>query len=317
MSRIIGQYTGKTHGALVLIFGAIHGNETAGPAAIQEVFRMLEHEPLVNPGFEFRGKIMGIMGNLQAYNAGQRFLQHDLNRIWTKENVERIRQSQIDQLEAEDREIAEIDALMQAEIQAYQPEALVLLDLHTTSAGGGIFCIPTDQQSSLRLAKTLHVPVILGLLEEIEGAFLQFAIGNQLVARAHPLPTVGVAFESGQHEDPSSISRAISAVISCLRASGCIHSEDVDNRHERMLLRYSQTLPKVTRIKHVHHIKPGDQFKMRPGYHNFQAIHTHEHLADDITGPVYAPLNGLILMPLYQAKGSDGFFIVETLDPDQ
>ncbi len=80
MSRLIGQYTGTTRGALVLVFGAIHGNETAGPQALKEVFRMLKREPLVNPGFEFKGRLVGFTGNLQAYKAGQRFLQHDLNR---------------------------------------------------------------------------------------------------------------------------------------------------------------------------------------------------------------------------------------------
>jgi succinylglutamate desuccinylase len=67
-------------------------------------------------------------------------------------------------------------------------------------------------------------------------------------------------------------------------------------------------------LKYVHRIQAGDQFKMRPGYINFQRIQQQEHLADDITGPIYAPMNGLILMPLYQSKGSDGFFIVEAQD---
>ena len=314
MSRLIGQYTGTTRGALVLVFGAIHGNETAGPQALKEVFRMLKREPLVNPGFEFKGRLVGFTGNLQAYKAGQRFLQHDLNRIWTDENIQRIQHAKDSSLEAEDREIAEIHSAIQTEVDHYQPDAMVLLDLHTTSAGGGIFCIPTDQFTSLRLAKTLHVPVILGLLEGIEGAFLQYATRAHFRTSNEPLTTIGVAFESGQHEDPLSVSRAISAIISCLRASGCIHPDDVDNRHESMLRQYSQHLPKVTKLKYVHRIQAGDQFKMRPGYINFQRIQQQEHLADDITGPIYAPMNGLILMPLYQAKGSDGFFIVEAQD---
>lgn len=314
MSRLIGQYTGTTRGALVLVFGAIHGNETAGPQALKEVFRMLKREPHVNPGFKFKGRLVGFTGNLQAYRAGQRFLQHDLNRMWTDENIQRVQRADPTTLVAEEREIAEIYRAIQAEVDAYQPEAMILLDLHTTSAGGGIFCIPTDQFTSLRLAKSLQVPVILGLLEGIEGAFLQYATRTHFIANDAPLTTIGVAFESGQHEDPLSVSRAISAVISCLRAGGCIHPDDVDNRHERMLRQYSAHLPKVTNLKYVHSIKPGDEFKMRPGYINFQRIQKQEHLADDITGPIYAPMNGLILMPLYQAKGSDGFFIVEAQD---
>jgi succinylglutamate desuccinylase len=52
---------------------------------------------------------------------------------------------------------------------------------------------------------------------------------------------------------------------------------------------------------------------MRPGYVNFQPIQQGEHLANDTTGPVLAPEDGLILMPLYQPQGSDGFFVVQEI----
>lgn len=70
-------------------------------------------------------------------------------------------------------------------------------------------------------------------------------------------------------------------------------------------------LPRVTRLVHVHHIRPGDKFKMRPGYVNFQRVEKDEHLADDIRGEVLAPFSSLILMPLYQPQGSDGFFLIK------
>jgi succinylglutamate desuccinylase len=218
------------------------------------------------------------------------------------------------QLSGEDLELFEIHQLLHEEIRDTLPEALVLLDLHTTSAEGGIFCIPTDDQASLRLAKELHAPVILGLLEGLTGTLLHFASGNHFEYGGRPKHTLGVAFEGGQHDDPFSVSRSISAIISCLRACGAIRPEDVDNRHEAILRQFSNRLPKVTTLRHIHHIRPGDSFIMRPGYVNFQSVALGEHLADDATGPILSPENGLILMPLYQAKGSDGFFIVETVE---
>ncbi|MEI6408811.1 MAG: succinylglutamate desuccinylase/aspartoacylase family protein [Bacteroidota bacterium] len=317
MRRLIGEHTGVPSGPLVIVFGATHGNEPAGVLAIQEVLNMLAIEPRVNPGFQFAGKFVGLIGNLQAYLSGQRFLKSDLNRQWTTENIDRI-QHEPKGLEAEDAEISELLDLIHAEIRQNKPEALIFLDLHTTSAEGGIFCIPTDDESSLRLAKTLHAPVILGLFEGIEGTLLNYATsGNHFQVDGYPKHTLGAAFESGQHEDPLSVSRAISAIISCLRACGCIRAEDVDNKHDAILKKYSDQLPKVTRLRYVHKIRPEDAFEMRPGYINFQAIRQNEHLADDITGPIYAPRNGLILMPLYQSKGSDGFFIVEPLEDAQ
>ena len=126
--------------------------------------------------------------------------------------------------------------------------------------------------------------------------------------------TSGAAFEAGQHEDPLSVSRSIAAIVHCLRATGCIGAEDLQNPYESVLERYSERLPKVTRLRYVHHIRPGDAFRMRPGYVNFQPVRAGEHLAEDATGPILSPYDGLMLMPLYQPKGSDGFFIVEALE---
>ena len=50
---------------------------------------------------------------------------------------------------------------------------------------------------------------------------------------------------------------------------------------------------------------------MKPGYRNFQRITKGEELAMDKKGPIYAPKEGMIIMPLYQNSGNDGFFLVE------
>ena len=314
MERIIGTYTGPEPGALVVVFGAVHGNEPAGVQALEEIFRMLAREPRVNPGFAFRGKLVGLIGNRQAFASGQRFLRKDLNRMWTLDNLHRIQHGGPDHLDAEDREMAELIACIQAEISAVRPEALILLDLHTTSADGGIFCIPANDAASLRLAKELHAPVILGMLDGLEGTLLHFATGNHFEINGYPKHSLCAAFEAGQHNDPLSVSRSIAAIVNCLRAAGCIRAEDVDSRHETILKKFSDPLPKVTRLHHVHHIRPGDAFRMRPGYVNFQPIRHGEHLADDASGPVLAPQQGLILMPLYQPLGSDGFFVVREME---
>lgn len=315
--RIIGAFGGAGSGALVLAFGAMHGNEPAGVQALQAVFRMLE-EASREPGFQFQGKLIGLLGNRRAYTAGQRFIAHDLNRYWTSANLQLNRlQSQADQTQdfsAEDWEMTELLDFFQAEISATKPDTVVVLDLHTTSAQGGIFCIPADDAPSLRLAKELHAPVLLGMLQGLEGTMLHFTSGGRFVFGGYPHHAIGVAFEAGQHDDPRSVSRATAAILHCLRASGCL-PEHAFQEHPDALLQDSRSgsLPRVTRLRYVHHIDPGTQFHMRPGYVNFQPIEKGEHLADDNAGPILAPLAGLILMPLYQPRGSDGFFVVEEI----
>ena len=308
----MGQYTGAQNGPLVVAIGGIHGNEIAGIKAIQEVFRMLEKEPEANPGFQFRGNIVGLVGNLEACRTGQRFLECDMNRIWQPDNVARLESVPIDMLHDEERELRELLQAIKDTIKKENAREVVIIDLHTTSADGGIFSIPLeDDPESIRLAKGLHAPVILGLLRGLNGTLMHYASGNHFAENGLPEKVSSVAFESGQHEDPLSVSRAISAIISLLRAVGCVQEHDVDNWHDEILIKYAANLPALTRLSYVHHINPEMAFKMNPGYLNFQPVKAGEVLASDRNGAITAPSDGLMLMPLYQPKGADGFFIVE------
>ena len=49
---------------------------------------------------------------------------------------------------------------------------------------------------------------------------------------------------------------------------------------------------------------------MEPGFTNFQSVRRGKVLARDRTGEIKASETGLILMPLYQTLGNDGFFLV-------
>ena len=307
MQRIIGKYKGpETSGPLLVVTAAVHGNEPAGVKALQSVFEMLEAQ---RP--EFKGTMVGMIGNLQAYQQAMRFIDRDLNRAWIPEQIQRILHADPEHLAAEDREIKALIQLFHELLEAHRPEALILLDLHTTSADGGIFCIPSDDKAALRLAKALHAPVILHLFEGIEGPLLRYAVDGHFNYTAYAPKTIGVAFEAGQHEDPAAVQRAIAVIIHCLRAVGCIEEDALPNRQEQILDAYSRALPKVSSLQYAHHIRPGDAFKMRAGYSNFQKIKRGEHLADDVCGPINSEQDGMILMPLYQSKGSEGFFVIK------
>ena len=195
---------------------------------------------------------------------------------------------------------------VEAEIAECQPERVVLLDLHTTSASGGIFAIATDEPESIRIASGLHAPVITGLMRGIHGTTLHYFTKENF-----HIPVAAAAFEAGQHTDPVSVNRTIAAIINCMRSIGAVRPEDVENRHDEILVEYSKDLPKIADLIKVHSIKPGDNFAMRPGYRNFQPVSKGEQLAQDRNGEIRSPADALILMPLYQPQGSDGFFLVK------
>ena len=119
----------------------MHGNEPAGVLALEEVFRLLEQEPQHNSSFSFRGRLIGVRGNIQAILANKRYLKKDLNRQFTLNNIRKVRSTTEKHLIAEDFELRAIVDLVDQEIQDYQPSQVVIIDLHTTTADGGIFSI--------------------------------------------------------------------------------------------------------------------------------------------------------------------------------
>lgn len=308
-NRIIGTYTGEERGSLLICIGGIHGNEPAGVLALERVFKLLEAEPSKNPEFQFKGQLVGLRGNLKALSIKKRFLVKDLNRQWLPDNVQRIKSTSIEDLDAEDQELKMLNACIESCIEKYQPERLVLMDLHTTTASGGIFSIATDDRESQLIALELHAPVIRGLLDGIDGTTLHYFKPENT-----GVPTVTVCFESGQHDDPESIDNMVAAIINGMRTVGCVEANDVENHHDERLLKYSENLPKIADLLYWHDIQQGDNFKMKPGYNNFQWIKKDELLAHDKTGEIRSNSDGLILMPLYQKQGDDGFFIVQEVE---
>lgn len=309
MERVIGAYTGEEKGPLLICLGGIHGNETAGIEALLEVFQRLEEEPSKNPNFHFRGRIVGLRGNLQALANGIRFIEADMNRMWTPENVKRILETSESLLLSEEQEVKYLYKEILEQIDSYEFDRLLIMDLHTTTALGGIFSICTDDPESLKIANELHAPVITGMLRNISGTTMHFFSKDNF-----DYDLVAVCFESGQHDAHDSKGNAVAAVINCLRTIGCVDPKDVENVHDNRLIKKSDNLPKVTELTYCHSIREEDAFEMKPGYLNFQSIKKGELLAHDRNGAIYSEYDGLILMPLYQPIGEDGFFVVQVVD---
>lgn len=292
---------------MLICLAGIHGNEPSGVKALDLIFKMLEVEPITNPDFIFHGAVIGIAGNLEAIDQNKRYIDKDLNRIWTTENRKRVLSTpREDLLVAEEKEMKDILEVINHEIEVLNPQEIVFLDLHSTTATGGIFSLVSDNPNSRRIGKELHAPVVLGLDKGLVGTTQHY-----FEDPGWDIPTIGIIFESGQHRDPLSVNRAIAAITNCMRTIGCVEADVVENRHDELLTTFSENLPKVTRLAYCHHIQPDDDFHMLPGYRNFQTIEEGELLAHDVKGPIFAPESGYILMPLYQSQGEDGFFIIK------
>lgn len=307
--RIIGKYTGLQKGPLFVVIGGIHGNEPAGITAINHICRMLLGEPEINPSFVLSGIFLGMTGNIPACRAGQRYVRLDLNRIWNEDYLSRVLSLPPEDLQDEEKEMYELYHIIMQYKDHPQIDRLVILDLHTTSASGGIFSIPSDDPESLRIALELHAPVIKGMTKGISGSILHYFKKD-----VTGIDTISLAFEAGHHHDPLSVNRSIAAIINCMRSIGSVQPKDLENQHDNLLLEYAKKLPRVTEMIYKYGIGEGEHFKMVDGYNNFQFVKKGEMLAVDKNGPVKASDDGLLLMPLYQQQGQDGFFIVKEVE---
>ncbi len=306
INRIIGKYKGQQPGPMLIAIGGIHGNEPSGSFAIQEILQLLEREPIRNPNFIFKGTFIGFNGNCQAIEKAERFIEKDLNRQWTKENIANVFLQKSETLKAEDLEIFELITAIKAEIKNISPEKILFLDLHTTTADGGIFSVVTDDSKSINTAQALYAPVIKGLLRGLEGTSLHYFTTENI-----GIETTAVCFEAGQHNDPLSVNRGIAAILNALKSVSCIDSSDIENRHNELLKKYSEGLPRVSELLYCHRIQPDDNFKMKEGYQNFQLLKKGEIIASDKKGDFHTPFDCQILMPLYQKQGNDGFFLIK------
>lgn len=299
-SRIIGD-TGPAPGPVVVVFGSVHGNEPAGCLALERFFATLAER-----GITLAGRLVGIRGNARAGAQSRRFISNDLNRIWTAERLD-ARATDPGNPDDEDAEQLELlEVLMPLLAEATEP--IIFLDLHSSSGDGPPFCCMADVLRNRPIAFGVPIPVILGLEEVIDGALIGY-----LCDMGH----IGIAFEGGPHDDPLTVEHHLGILALTLVNCGALDPADLPEveQHRERLQAATAGLPRVFEIRHRHVITEADRFVMRPGYDNFQPIVAGEHVADDRRGPVTAPEEGVMMLPLYQGQGDDGYFVGRKVSP--
>jgi len=300
--RYVGRVHGTAPGASLIVTGGIHGNEPAGIIAARRVLTHLhEHE------IPLRGDLVAVAGNLDALEMGWRFVEHDLNRVWSSDRVEALRTSDSALDDAEQRQQRELLSIFEEQQRTARGD-VVILDLHTTSAGGPPFCLFSDTLANRRIAMRLGVPAVLGLEECIDGTLLDYSTKAGMNA---------FVVEGGRHDDVASADYHEAAIWLTLIALGMVDYDHVPDatRNRAALADSTRGLPNALEVLYRHPVHETDEFCMRKGYVGFQRISQNEHLADDKLGAIRSRETGRILMPLYQEQGNDGFFVIREILP--
>jgi hypothetical protein len=183
---------------------------------------------------------------------------------------------------------------------------LFFIDLHTTSSASVPFIAINDQLENRKFALHFPVPTVLGIEEYLQGPLLSYL---------NDFGHVALAFEAGQHDDPESIEIHKSFVYLSMLAAKIIRKDQIPDfaSHESRLEECGRLQRGFFEVLFRKQIAVGDEFVMNPGYRNFSPIANGEMLARDRHGEIRSDRNGQIFMPLYQAVGEDGFFIVRKI----
>lgn len=290
--RIIGTYETGNSGPLLFITASIHGNEPAGFLALEKVFEILNKE---RP--EIKGTVVGVTGNRKALQKNTRYIDEDLNRTWTEKNISNHLTNS-----HEKKEMFSIIEVLKKYPKKDFPQRY-FLDCHTTSADSEPYISVQVVNDNDEWAHLFPTYIIRGFSDIVDGSIDKYE---------SQMGMTGFTFEAGQHESPAAIAHHIGMIWHTISYACHLNLTDLATYpKEAVLLEEKRNQRKTFEIIYRYGIADDDQFKMQPGFENFQRIKKEELLAYHNGNPVYSQWDDYIFMPLYQTQGNDGFFVVQ------
>lgn len=299
IERIIADRNDQPDGPTIIFTGGIHGNEPSGVFALQRVFNQLNDSSI-----KMKGRAIALAGNMWALPKGVRFDQQDLNRLWTRERMNQLAAGKLTINNEDDRQQLEINQIIE-ELIRNSKGPLYFVDLHTTSSETVPFLTVNDSLLNRKFTEQYPVPMILGIEEYLDGPLLSWING---------LGYVAFGFEGGQHDDLSAIENHEAFIYLSMVYSGVLHEKDIDFNHfYQVLSRNTKSTKDIYEIYFRYEIQDDENFKMEPGYVNFQPLNRGELIAKSNGQHIINTRDSRIFMPLYQNQGSDGFFRIRPI----
>jgi succinylglutamate desuccinylase len=292
-NRIFHHIKGKYPGATIVFFAGMHGNETAGVYALDNVLNTISEKNVT-------GEIYGVYGNIKALQKNKRFLDSDLNRLWTLEQLNGINDKE--ELNQEEQEQKELFYFINKLLAATQTP-IYFIDLHTTSSKSLPFITINDALINRKFSSCFPVPIVLGIEEYLDGPLLSYL---------NTLGYLSLGFESGQHTDPLAIKNCEAFIHLALKHAGHLNINNFKN-HEDELIKASRDISSIFEVIYKYHIEEKEEFSMKDGFESFQKIKKGALLATSNGKNIYSDYTAKLFMPLYQKSGNDGFFIIRPI----
>ncbi len=293
ISRVIGKYTSNKEGPLLFVTAGIHGNEPSGVKALKKVFKELEK---IKP--EIKGTFVGVAGNTEALNKDLRFVDEDLNRTWTEENIKYGKSDTCEQ-----REMFEIIKVLEQYAEKDFTKRY-FLDCHTTSSPSLPYISVQEVNDNDAWAHEFPTYIIRGFSDIVYGCIDHYLSRTGIT---------GFVFEAGQHSNKSAEENQ-EGIIWLAVSKACKLDLNLLSCYPECVTNFSEkNAPdqKTFEIIHRQGLEERDTFQMEPEFKNFQKIYKGQLLAIHNGKEIKSQWDAYIFMPLYQAQGNDGFFVVQ------
>ena len=297
--RIIGHIKGSQKGPTLIFFGGIHGNEPSGIQILESVF-----DELYKLKEQVNGSVIGIRGNIPALAKERRFLESDLNRIWTSDNINQINSKTNGDRTTEETELVELYRII-SEIIKKETPPFYFIDFHTTSSPTLPFITINDAMINRKFARLFPLPVILGMEEYLEGPLLSYINEKGYVA---------VGFESGQHFTEEAVQNGIAFTWLTLLFAGILGPDQIKRSpHCDKLINAAEGNTNFYEVIYRHTITKEDNFKMAKGFKSFDDLQQGTELARHNGKKISTEHDTIVFMPLYQEQGEEGYFLIRKI----
>ncbi|MFA5270110.1 MAG: succinylglutamate desuccinylase/aspartoacylase family protein [Patescibacteria group bacterium] len=266
--------TGSQPGKTVTIMGGVHGDEVCGVQIIDKLRRNLKVD---------RGTVHLIYGNPRAIQAGKRFVEVNLNRVFREPS------------ELNEKQGVSYEAKRARELMPYLVASDALLDIHSSNTPDSppfVIC----EANSYELAKHFPFATISSGWDVLEpggtDAYVNTGGGQ------------GITVECGYHLDPKAPEIAEETAWEFLKLMGAIDGE--------------QPLPKVPiqthiQVWHIHITK--HNFRPARVFQDFEWLQPNELIGHDGDEQVMAPAASCILFcRKREDPGEEAFLLGRKMD---
>ena len=291
--RVIGNYHSNNENIIIFI-ASIHGNETSGSIALKKFFQEVR-----DSNIKMEGTVIGLIGNMSAAKNNMRYIDCDMNRMWTNNIIN----SKINNHTNEKKELLMLKELIDKIIALKKKKNITIIDLHNTSSPNGVFTIVNNLREK-NLANSLKIPTINNLFSKVKGSLAAYYSDKGIAS---------IVFEGGAIGDPASINNHEAGIWKILEKRNFITKDLIPKqalRNKKEMRDFSAKITGFYEVKYIYKIKGKEDFMMNPNMQNFEKLKKGQSIARNQDGPITAPMNGHLLMPLYQKQGEEGFYII-------